>query len=116
MDSLLEQTGFELQVPPRTTDCWLAPARHPTGCTEASPLPWRGCGFIGHSAGETLTQSPTWPNHQPHRTAFESDNGRSVLEAGTALHAPNPSLPEATRRAWEGGKRFFAQKPAGMAD
>ena len=65
---------------------------------------------------KTLTQSPTWPNHQRHRTAFESDNGRSVLEAGTALHAPNPSLPEATRRAWEGGKRFFAQKPAGMAD
>ena len=50
-DSPLEQTGFELQVPPRTTDRWLAPARHPTGCTEASPLPWRGCGFIDHSAG-----------------------------------------------------------------
>jgi hypothetical protein len=77
MDSLLEQTGFELQVPPRTTDCWLAPARHPTGCTEASPLPWRGCGFIGHSAGSDP------------RTAFEPDNGRSVLAVGTALHAPH---------------------------
>jgi len=50
-DSPLRRTGFELWVPPRTTDRWLAPARHPTGCTEASPLPWRGCGFIGHSAG-----------------------------------------------------------------
>ena len=41
---------------------------------------------------KTLTQSPTWPNHQPHRTAFKSDNGRSVLAAGTDLHAPQLPL------------------------
>jgi hypothetical protein len=28
-------------------------------------------------------------NHQPYRTAFESDNRRSMLPAGTALHAPH---------------------------
>ena len=51
MDSLLEQTGFELQVPPRTTDRWLAPARHLSGCTEVFASSLVGCGFIGHSAG-----------------------------------------------------------------
>jgi hypothetical protein len=30
-------------------------------------------------------------NHQQPRTAFESDNGRSVLQPGTTLHAPKPT-------------------------
>src|SRR5215472_11633242 len=36
-----------------------------------------------------LTQSLHGPNHQRRRTVFKTHNGRSVLEAGTGLHAPH---------------------------
>jgi len=33
------------------------------------------------------------PNHQQPLTAFETHNGRWTFAAGTALHAPFPTLP-----------------------
>jgi len=36
---------------------------------------------------KSLTQKPTYPNHQEQRAAFETHNGRSALAAGTALRA-----------------------------
>jgi hypothetical protein len=77
-DPPLEVTGFELAVPPRTTDCWLAQARHPSGRTEASPLPWRGCGFIRHSAGSDPRLGPL----------SNPTTAARPFGAGTALHAP----------------------------
>jgi hypothetical protein len=43
------------------------------------------------------------PNHRHPPTAFETDNGRSGLGAGTALHAPLRPLPRAAAESvgWE---------------
>src|SRR5215469_14293981 len=82
-DRLLVSTGTPSDRMHRSFASSLARAR-----------PYRSLG-----RAQTLTQNSTWPNHQLHRTAFEPDNGRSVLAAGTALHAPNRSSRTAPRNA-----------------
>ena len=57
-----------------------------TGCSRTRMLTTRLC--LG---AQTLTQKPTWPNRH-RRTAFETDNSRSVLAAGTAESAPQPTF------------------------
>jgi hypothetical protein len=51
----------------------------------------RLCAKIAHS--QSLTQKPTSPDHRLSLTAFETHNGRSTFATGTALHAPDRTLP-----------------------
>ena len=56
---------------------------------------------------KNLTQKPTWPIRPSRATAFKTDNGRSVLAAGTGLHAPKATLPGPDDRSEETSKRPF---------
>jgi hypothetical protein len=47
-------------------------------------------------ASKNLTQKPTCLFVGSRATAFKTDNGRSVLTAGTRPHAPLPTLPART--------------------
>src|SRR5580704_855742 len=63
---------------------------------------WRLSGSVRNLGTESLTQKPTWSNHRLPLTAFETHNGRSTFAAGTALHAPYPTLAVTASGCWVG--------------
>jgi CobW/HypB/UreG, nucleotide-binding domain len=52
---------------------------------------------FGEAPSSSLTQKPMSPGHRQPLTAFETYNGRSTFDAGTALHAPIRSLADGSQ-------------------